>query len=449
MSNEKYAIEVNNVSKSFKLPHQKTNTVKGLFVNLFNFKGRRTFEKQEVLRGLTFKVKEGEFLGIVGRNGGGKSTLLKILAGIYQPNSGSITIDGKLTPFIELGVGFNPELTGRENLYLNGALLGFSKREMDEIYESIVSFAELEKFMDQKLKNYSSGMQVRLAFSIAIQAKTDILLIDEVLAVGDANFQKKCFDIFETFKEEGRTVIFISHSMQMVNRFCDRAILINKGKIVSQGEPEVVSMEYEMLNNETQKDNEDRLAIKNPREAHIVESVLSLYKNKEELIEVGSANGRHVELINSMGIKTFGLDALEKPKKSDQNIFYQKLSDIKNTDNIEGLLILDNRKSISPEYLATVFSELSKGRLKNVKRMYVHLPFHVFQEYSSKKTPKNYSHLAEPLSLAKIMNITDKYGFVLTKSETYGIDRENQYIEAVLDRFDKEKEESLWGSSSQ
>ena len=186
MSDE-IAIKVENISKTFKLPHEKTNSIKGAFVNFY--RRNRTYEKQEVLKDISFEVKEGEFFGIVGRNGSGKSTLLKMLAGIYSPSKGSITINGKLTPFIELGVGFSPELTGRENVYLNGSLLGFNRQEMDEMYDEIVEFAELEKFMDQKLKNYSSGMQVRLAFSIAIRVKSDILVLDEVLAVGDEAFQ--------------------------------------------------------------------------------------------------------------------------------------------------------------------------------------------------------------------------------------------------------------------
>lgn len=187
------AIAVSGVAKSFRLPHNRQNTLKGSLVNLIG-RGDRTFETQEVLRNVSFEIKKGEFFGIVGRNGSGKSTLLKMLAGIYTPTRGTITVNGSLTPFIELGVGFNPELTGRENVYLNGALLGFNNQEMDGMYGDIVRFAELERFMDQKLKNYSSGMQVRLAFSIAIRAQSDILLLDEVLAVGDAAFQQKCFE---------------------------------------------------------------------------------------------------------------------------------------------------------------------------------------------------------------------------------------------------------------
>lgn len=238
------AIKVEHVSKTFKLPHEKQSSLKSTVIN---FKGHG-YEVQEVLKDVSFEIKKGEFFGIVGRNGSGKSTLLKLLAGIYSPSRGSIEITGKLTPFIELGVGFNPELTGRENVYLNGALLGFSRKEMQAMYEDIVSFAELERFMDQRLKNYSSGMQVRLAFSIAIRAQSDILLLDEVLAVGDSAFQDKCYDYFNQLKAQKKTVVFVSHDMSSVMRFCDRAIYINQGKITHEGSAVKIAREYDRQN---------------------------------------------------------------------------------------------------------------------------------------------------------------------------------------------------------
>ena len=238
------AIEVDKVYKSFKLP---TERAWGLKQAIFNrIKGVKGYKQQEVLRGVDFKVKKGEFLGIVGRNGSGKSTLLKILAGIYVPNKGSVRVSGSLVPFIELGVGFNPELTGRENIYLNGALLGFSNSEIDKMYDEIVKFAELEEFMDQKLKNYSSGMQVRLAFSIAVRAKGDILVLDEVLAVGDAAFQEKCNEYFKSL-HGNQTVILVTHDMENVEKFCDRAILIENGRIVEEGNPARVTKAYKAL----------------------------------------------------------------------------------------------------------------------------------------------------------------------------------------------------------
>ena len=241
---EKNAIVVRNLCKSFKLP---TERAWGLKQAIFKrLKGVKGFTKQEVLKGLDFEVKKGEFLGIVGRNGSGKSTLLKVLAGIYVPDSGTVTVNGTLVPFIELGVGFNPELTGRENVHLNGAMLGFSNKEMDGMYQEIVKFAELENFMDQKLKNYSSGMQVRLAFSIAIRARGDILILDEVLAVGDAAFQEKCNEYFKSL-HGNQTVILVTHSMDNVEKFCDRAILIEDGRIKCEGKPSKVTKEYMKL----------------------------------------------------------------------------------------------------------------------------------------------------------------------------------------------------------
>lgn len=235
------AIVVSHLSKSFKLPTERSWGLKQAIFN--RLKGIKGYTKQEVLKDISFTVKKGEFLGIVGRNGSGKSTLLKILASIYVPDSGTITTYGSLVPFIELGVGFNPELTGRENIYMNGAMLGFSNVEMDQMFDDIVRFAELEPFMDQKLKNYSSGMQVRLAFSIAIRARGDILILDEILAVGDAAFQEKCNQYFASLSKD-QTVILVTHSMENVRRFCDRAILIEQGKIIKEGNPDQVADAY-------------------------------------------------------------------------------------------------------------------------------------------------------------------------------------------------------------
>ena len=246
--NEDVAIKVDRIYKDFLLPHEKHQSLKTTFTNIFRG-NRGSSERQHALKDISFEVKKGEFFGIVGRNGSGKSTLLKILARIYQPTSGSVEIVGRLIPFIELGVGFNPELTGRENVYLSAALMGFSKNEVNAMYKDIVEFAELENFMDQKLKNYSSGMQVRLAFSIATRSQGDILLIDEVLAVGDADFQRKCFNYFKKLKKENKTVVFVSHDMEAVREYCDRALLIQDSKIIEIGETAKVAEEYVRLFN--------------------------------------------------------------------------------------------------------------------------------------------------------------------------------------------------------
>jgi ABC-2 type transport system ATP-binding protein len=251
----KAAIEVKSVSKHFKLPHERKNSLKQHFVGLFSKK--LGYEKFEALKDISFTVNEGDFFGIVGRNGSGKSTLLKIISGIYQPSSGSVKINGTLTPFIELGIGFNPELSGRENVYLNGSILGLSKKQIDVLYNQIVDFAELEKFMDQKLKNYSSGMQVRLAFSIAIRAQNDILLLDEVLAVGDINFQKKCFNYFQELKRQKKTVIFVTHDMNTVKQYCNRGILINDSRAIQTENVDNILDEYIVIMN-GRKDERDK-----------------------------------------------------------------------------------------------------------------------------------------------------------------------------------------------
>lgn len=186
------------------------------------------------------------------------------MAGVYTPTKGRIHINGSLVPFIELGVGFNPELSGRDNVYLNGALLGFNRKQMEAMYDDIVEFAELENFMDQKLKNYSSGMQVRLAFSIAIRAKGDILLLDEVLAVGDANFQRKCYDYFNELKKEKKTVILVSHSMGNITDFCDTALLLDSGQIVSKGDPDEIVAQYDLLNAPNSKSPDHGTSSKQP-----------------------------------------------------------------------------------------------------------------------------------------------------------------------------------------
>jgi ABC-2 type transport system ATP-binding protein len=238
-------IEVRNVSKDFLLPHLRHTTIKSKLIHLP--RGTKTIEAQHALQDVSFCVYPGEFFGVVGRNGSGKSTLLKLLARIYQPTSGSIDIRGRLVPFIELGVGFHPELTGRQNVYLNGALLGFSNAEIEAMYDDIVTFAELEGSMDQKLKNYSSGMQVRIAFSVATRAKADILLIDEVLAVGDLAFQEKCFTHFHALKQTGTTIVFVTHDMAAMQEFCDRAILIEGRGVRAEGRPDEIADLYRRL----------------------------------------------------------------------------------------------------------------------------------------------------------------------------------------------------------
>lgn len=195
----------------------------------------RTYEEFYALKNINLDIMHGEFIGIIGRNGSGKSTLLKIIAGILTPTTGEISVNENISPFLELGVGFNPELSARENIFLYSSILGLSKKQTQERYQSIVQFSELERFIDAPLKNFSSGMQVRLAFSVASQSDAPILLVDEVLAVGDAPFQTKCFSIFEQFKKESRTIIFVSHDMGSISKFCDRVFYLKRGEEMVSG----------------------------------------------------------------------------------------------------------------------------------------------------------------------------------------------------------------------
>lgn len=260
MSDKKIAVKVDHVSKFFKLPTEASQSLRTTLVN--RFKGIKGYREQHVLKDVSFEVEEGDFFGILGRNGSGKSTLLKIISQIYVPEKGSVTVNGKLVSFIELGVGFNPELTGRENVYMNGAMLGFTTEEIDAMYDDIVEFAELKEFMNQKLKNYSSGMQVRLAFSVAIKAQGDVLILDEVLAVGDEAFQRKCNDYFMERKKSGKTTILVTHDMNAVKKYCNKAVLIEYGLVKAFGNPENVANQYSFdntapLHHETDEDSQE------------------------------------------------------------------------------------------------------------------------------------------------------------------------------------------------
>jgi ABC-2 type transport system ATP-binding protein len=244
-SSKPSAVAVHHVSKAFRLPHQQYHTLKERALHPFR---KNTFDVLQAVDDVSFEIAEGEFFGIVGRNGSGKSTLLKCLAGIYDVDDGDLHVRGRLSPFIELGVGFNMDLTARDNVMINAIMLGLTRQQARERFDDIIAFAELEDFLDLKLKNYSSGMTVRLAFSVAIQVDAEVLLIDEVLAVGDASFQQKCFAEFHRLKDEGRTILFVTHDMSAVERFCDRAVLLEKGKMVDLGEPAAIARRYNELN---------------------------------------------------------------------------------------------------------------------------------------------------------------------------------------------------------
>ena len=287
------AIQVSNLSKTFRIPHEKITTLRGAFVNAFK---SNSYEEFKALDDVSFEVKKGEFFGIIGRNGSGKSTLLKILAGIYQPDKvhpvksslwrgakqfNGVKINGLISPFLELGIGFNPELSGRDNVYLNASVLGLSKKQIDEKFDDIVEFSELRRFIDQKVKNFSSGMQVRLMFSVAIHANREILLMDEVLAVGDVNFQSKCLEEFGKYKDMGKTVVLVTHDIGTVQRYCDRAMLLRNGKIEMIGNSEEVGNKYiyqnmsdeenRMIEEEERKEMQNRKKIGNQNELEEIE----------------------------------------------------------------------------------------------------------------------------------------------------------------------------------
>lgn len=256
------AVSVNNLSKRFLIPHEKISSIKIAFINLLK---RKSYESFYALKDVSFEIKKGEFFGIIGRNGSGKSTLLKILAGVYTADKGAVKINGLVSPFLELGIGFNPELSGRDNIYLNATVLGLTEKEIDEKFDSIVAFSELERFIDQKIKNYSSGMNVRLAFSVAIHANREILLMDEVLAVGDSNFQSKCLREFAKYKEQGKTVILVTHDISTVQRYCDRAMLLRNGEVMMIGSAEEVGNEYVYQN----MSDEEKRIVKEQERARI------------------------------------------------------------------------------------------------------------------------------------------------------------------------------------
>jgi ABC-2 type transport system ATP-binding protein len=239
------AIEVRRVAKTFRIPHHQVDTLKERALHPF---ARGEHRELHALKGISFDVHQGEFFGVVGRNGSGKSTLLKIMSSIYRADAGRIRMAGRLAPFIELGVGFNPELTSRENVVLNGVMMGLSRREAQRRLDAVLDFAELRDFTDLKLKNYSSGMMVRLAFAVMVEADADVMLVDEVLAVGDASFAQKCMDVFREKRRAGKTVVLVTHDMATVQGFCDRALLVHDGELRYIGDPEETALRYYRLN---------------------------------------------------------------------------------------------------------------------------------------------------------------------------------------------------------
>jgi ABC-type polysaccharide/polyol phosphate transport system ATPase subunit len=309
------ALRVESLSKTFAVPHERMSTLKQRVLHPRSGGS----ERFEALSDVSFEVKQGEPFGIVGRNGSGKSTLLKCLGGIYRADAGQVWVRGSLAPFIELGVGFNPELSGRDNAIINGVMLGLSPRQARERYGAIIEFAELERFQDLKLKNYSSGMQVRLAFAAMVQVDVDILLIDEVLAVGDAAFQQKCYDTLAAKRDEGVTILLVTHDMDTVERFCERALLLEHGNVVDVGEPRLVARRYNELNFEQGIDPESLSPSRSgDRSAEIVEAWFADPAGARKYgFEQGTPCQFHaiVEIRRALENPTFGLALLDDQQR--------------------------------------------------------------------------------------------------------------------------------------
>jgi len=236
------AIEFQNVAKHFRIHHEAKSSLQDMFVGMF--RGRGSYEEFWALQDVSFRLEKGQTLGLIGTNGAGKSTILKLVTRIIEPTKGRIRVNGRVSAMLELGTGFHPDLSGRDNIFLNGAIYGFSKRQMEERYERIVEFSELGRFIDTPVKHYSSGMYMRLGFATAITVDPDIMIIDEVLAVGDAAFSRKCYAELEKMKEQGKSLLFVSHDAREVARFCDEVIYLEKGQIVAKGKPQEVLDDY-------------------------------------------------------------------------------------------------------------------------------------------------------------------------------------------------------------
>lgn len=263
MAQNEIAIDVNNITKSFKVFLDKGSQLKERLL----FRKRSRYEERKVLRGISFQVKKGEAVGLIGHNGCGKSTTLKLLTKIMYPDTGSITMNGRVSSLIELGAGFHPDMSGRENIYTNASIFGLTKKEIDARLKDIVDFSELEEFIDNPVRTYSSGMYMRLAFSVAINVDADILLIDEILAVGDANFQAKCFNKLKEIKSHGTTIVIVSHSLGQIEQICDRSIWIHEGLIRAEGPPKEIDLEYlDFMGQKLQESTRKELEEKNQQE---------------------------------------------------------------------------------------------------------------------------------------------------------------------------------------
>lgn len=357
---EQDAIIVENVSKHFKIPHERRRTLLDNMVGLLEGK-KQSYEEFYALKNISFRVKKGETLGIIGENGSGKSTLLKIIAGVLQPDTGSVKVNGKIAPFLELGVGFQPELSAEENVRLYGAVMGMSRRQIEEKFEEIFEFAELERFKEMKLKNFSSGMYMRLAFAAAIATEPDIYLIDEVLAVGDEAFQRKCFKKMEEFQKDGKSILFVSHGMDLVKRLCKRSLLFEKGKLIGNTYSDYVVEKYyaKVSSKEKKIERETKVEIK--------QEIKKEEKQKESLERFGSMASEieKVEILNE------NYDPVASIKESEDLIIRLHIKFNKDFEKpVFGIRIM-NRERINVYNTATKWQNIDCGNFRRRDRVIV------------------------------------------------------------------------------
>jgi ABC-2 type transport system ATP-binding protein len=356
-------VRVQDVHKTFRIPEERMHTLKERALHPLR---RNRFDEFPVLQGIDFEVLQGQFFGVVGRNGSGKSTLLKCLAGIYRVDRGEMWVAGRLSPFIELGVGFNPELTARDNVIINAVMMGLTAKQARGRLSDVIGFAELEGFVDQKLKNFSSGMQVRLAFSVMVQSDPDVMLIDEVLAVGDAAFQQKCIDVFYRLRNEGKTIVLVTHDMGMVERFCHHAIMISRGKITHEGEPGAIGRAYLSENFRTYSgDDPHRVEVEEVRlvDAWVAgengerSDTVPFGKRMElhvalEAVEAVRHPGLTIWLSNEDNVRVFSVGARENG---------EALADLEPGERVEFSVETDNRLSAGRYFLGCSLSQGTAG----------------------------------------------------------------------------------------
>lgn len=326
MKNQNNAIEVDNITKKFKIYYDKGSQLKEKLL----FWNRNTYEEHWVLKGISFEVKKGEAIGLIGYNGCGKSTTLKLLSKIIYPDAGTIAMNGRVSSLIELGAGFHPDMSGRENIYTNAAIFGLTKKEIDARLDDIIAFSELEAFIDNPVRTYSSGMYMRLAFSVAINVDADILLIDEILAVGDANFQAKCFNRLREIKAQGTTIVIVSHSLSQIEQICERSIWIHEGKIRMEGRPRDVHAEYLGFMG---KVREEKLAKEKQRQQEKLQNAQKEQAKQESSKETNSA----VETVENNKNDSNSADAKAKKRWGNGNATITRIA-MKQEDGKEGTL---------------------------------------------------------------------------------------------------------------